>query len=107
MGGGVAKSRPCGSVMDAWVREAGVGQGREGGERTVEAHPGVTEGCQIRTCERSKVRCHNLFISQHVVCVCTRWRVLPVSRDDRSPSDDRDGESGLAVCIVGVAIWPR
>lgn len=33
--------------------------------------------------------------------------MLPVSRDDRSLSDDRDGESGLAVCIVGVAICPR
>ena len=30
-----------------------------------------------------------------------------MSRDDSSPSDDRDGESGLAVCIVGVVIWPR
>lgn len=35
VGRGVSKSGRCGGVMDTWVREAGVRQGGEGGERTV------------------------------------------------------------------------
>lgn len=31
----------------------------------------------------------------------------PASREDRSLSEDRPGERGLAVWTVGVVIWPR
>lgn len=105
--GGVGKCGRCGRVMDTWVGEAGIRQGGEGGERSFYAHPGVTEGCEVRTCERVKVGGYNLLILLSVFNVCACSCVVPVSREDRSLSDARPGESGLAVWTVGVVIWPR
>lgn len=93
--------------MDTWIREAGVGQGGEGGERSFYGHPGVTESCEVRTCEMVQVRGYELFVLMSVFTVCTSSTVVPVSREDKSLSDARPGESGLAVWTVGVVIWPR
>lgn len=49
---------------------------------------------------------HCLYLGVYA-CVWVGGWVLPVSREDRSLSEDRVGDRGLAVWTVGVVIWPR
>lgn len=54
--------------------------------------------------QRSRVTIH---VPTHFVVRLFFVRVLPVSREDKSLSEERPGERGLAVWTVGVVIWPR
>lgn len=53
MGGRVGEGGGRWGVVDSRVREAAVGQGRQGGERSLQGHSRVTKGGEVRTLERS------------------------------------------------------